>query len=111
MYRRRSGLSQREASFLLGAEDRAKVCRYEQSHRLPPLRTALAYAAILDVPVGTLFPQIENEVRKEIAGRLRELHAKLETAQKRKRGSARAAQVARWLADHHGVGNANSMLQ
>ncbi len=109
--RRRSGLSQREAGFLLGMKDGASISRYEQGRRLPPLRTAIAYSAVLDVPVAVLFPDIEREVNTEIARRLPTLRAKLEAAQATKRGSRRAARMAQWLREHHGREKANSLLQ
>ena len=69
IYRKRSGLSQREVSFLLGAKHKAKVSRYENGHHFPPLRTALAYATILDVPLPKLFPNLQRKIEKEIAER------------------------------------------
>jgi len=65
-YRKQSGLSQREAIFLLGVKYGGKVSRYENQHRIPPLRTALAYSTILDVPLPKLFPHLQQEVQKEV---------------------------------------------
>jgi transcriptional regulator with XRE-family HTH domain len=107
-YRKRSGLSQREVSFLLGAKHKAKISRYENGHRLPPLRTALAYATIFDVPLSKLFPNIQRNVEKEIVGRILELEAKLTEAPKRKRGSSRARRTLEWVSQRHaGITNAN----
>lgn len=92
-YRKRSGLSQREAGFLLGAKHNAKISRYENGHRLPPLRTALAYSVILDVPLPKLFPHLQRDVQAEVAGRILELRTKLVAAQKGKRRSRRAARL------------------
>jgi transcriptional regulator with XRE-family HTH domain len=88
-------------SFLLGAKHKAKISRYENGHRLPPLRTALAYAAILDAPLPKLFPHLQREVQREIAGRILELQAKLVEARKRKRGASRAARMLDWLKKRH----------
>ena len=100
-YRKRSGLHQREVSFLLGTKHKAKVSRYETGHRVPPLRTALAYAAILDVPLPKLFLHLQREIQKEVAGRILELQAKLAEAQKQKRGSRRAGRMYEWLKQRH----------
>jgi transcriptional regulator with XRE-family HTH domain len=108
IYRKRSGLSQREASFLLGGNHKAKVSRYENGHHLPPLLTALAYATIFDVPLPKLFPTLQRKVEKEIVGRMLELQAKLTDAQKRTRGSTRAKQMLEWVKQRHaGITNAN----
>ena len=108
IYRKRSGLSQREVSFLLGAKHKAKVSRYENGHRLPPLRTALAYATIFDVPLPKLFPTLQRKVEKEIVGRILELETKLAEAQRRKRGSTRAKRMLEWVKQRHaGITNTN----
>jgi transcriptional regulator with XRE-family HTH domain len=88
-------------SFLLGARHKAKVSRYENGHRLPPLRTALAYATIFDVPLPKLFPTLQRRVEKEIVGRILELETKLTEAQKRKRGSTRARRMLEWAKQRH----------
>lgn len=108
IYRKRSGLSQREVSFLLGAKHKAKVSRYENGHHFPPLRTALAYATILDVPLPKLFPTLQRKVEREIVGRILELEAKLTEAQLRKRGSSRAKRMLEWVKQRHaGITNMN----
>lgn len=64
---------------------------------MPPLRTALAYAIILGVPISKLFPHLEREVQKGIARRISLLQAKFAKARTRKRGSRRAARMEEWL--------------
>jgi len=67
-YRRRQHLTQDEVAFLLGGECGTKISRYERERRLPPLGTALAYEAILGVPIRELFAgrfeKVEREVRR-----------------------------------------------
>jgi transcriptional regulator with XRE-family HTH domain len=82
---------------LLGTKDKAKISRYENGHRIPPLRTALAYATILDVPLPKLFPHLQQRVQKEIAGRILELEEKLTETRKRRRGASRATRIVEWL--------------
>jgi transcriptional regulator with XRE-family HTH domain len=101
VYRKRSGLSQREAGFLLGVKHGGKISRYENRRRIPPLRTALAYATILNVPLPQLFPHLQREVQAEVAGRILDLQAKIAAAEKRKRGSRRAARMIEWLKERH----------
>jgi transcriptional regulator with XRE-family HTH domain len=95
-------------SFLLGAKHKAKVSRYENGHHFPPLRTALAYATILDVPLPKLFPNLQRKIEKEIAERILELQDKLTEDRKRKRGSRRAKRMLEWVKQRHaGITNTN----
>lgn len=78
--RRRAGFSQADIAFLLGAQAKTKVWRYECGRHLPPLETALAYEALLGVPVAQLFPKAFAEVRQALIKRVKqqtELIAKL----------------------------------
>lgn len=101
-YRRRSSLGQQDVAFLLGHKGRENVCRYEQGHRIPSLRTALAIAAVLDVSVAALFGGTQKEVQRHIAERTAVLRSEL----RRKYGTGRASPAVsrrlRWLDDHHG---------
>jgi transcriptional regulator with XRE-family HTH domain len=99
-YRRRSSLDQKDLAFLLGCKDRAKVCRYEQGHRLPSLRTALELAVILDVSIATLFGGMQYEAQKRIAHRIAALRSELEHKHGADRHSASASKRLRWLNDH-----------
>ncbi len=103
-YRKRSSLSQQEVAFLLGSTERAKVSRYEQGHRLPPLRTALALAAIFDVSIAVLFGGIQEQVKRNIAERVGMLRSELEHKHGPGRGAALASRQLCWLDDHHGRG-------
>ncbi len=96
-YRRRSGLSQNEVAFLLGSHDGGQVSRYEKGHRLPPLRTALAFTAILGVSIGTLFSGIQLSVDKEIITRTAKLRSKLEKSREHGKDKASAARKLHWL--------------
>src|SRR4051794_13547660 len=60
--RKRSGLSQDEVAFLLGAQSGAKVCRNERFVREPSLATALAYQAIFQRPASELFGGLYEEI-------------------------------------------------
>jgi hypothetical protein len=94
--------------FLLGEKHKAKVSRHENGHHFPPLRTALAYATIFDVPLPKLFPNLQWKVEKEIVERILELQAKLIQAQKQKRGSTRAKRMLEWVKQRHvGISDMN----
>jgi transcriptional regulator with XRE-family HTH domain len=67
--RRRAGLSQRDVAVLLGDRTASKVSRYERRRRLPPLRMALAYEAILGKPISQLFAGTYGPIRAEVARR------------------------------------------
>jgi transcriptional regulator with XRE-family HTH domain len=68
-HRKRSGLSQDEVAFLLGAHSGAKVCRYERFIREPSLQTALAYEAVFQRPASKLFPGLYRKIEREVAAR------------------------------------------
>jgi DNA-binding XRE family transcriptional regulator len=99
-YRRRSSLGQQDLAFL-------KVCRYEQGHRLPSLRTALELAVILDVSIAALFGGLQHEVQKRIAERIAALRSELDHKRGAGRVSTSASRQLRWLNDHHGLTQSN----
>src|SRR4051794_36052820 len=76
-YRKRTGLSQAEVAFLLGASDSANFCRYEAFLRDPSLQTALACEAIFRVPIRDLFGGMYEEAEQEVLERARRLSEKL----------------------------------
>lgn len=96
-HRRRSGLSQKELAFLLGYKAGESVCRYEWSHRRPPLAILVACEIILRVPPRELFPGIYNEVEALVAKRARELHRTLATIEETP-AAARKREVVRAIA-------------
>ena len=76
-YRRRAGFSQDEVAFLLGSKGGAKVSRYERLARKPSLETALAYEAVLGIPVRELFAGVFQKVEQETVKRAQALAEKL----------------------------------
>ncbi len=79
-HRKRSGLTQGEVAFLLGARHKTKVSDYEQHTRRPMLETALAYEAMFGVPVRELFAGMFDEVESTTHRRAQILARKLSTA-------------------------------
>ena len=96
-YRKKSGLTQREVGFLLGWKSGGSVARYEKRRRLPPLATALAYEAILGVPLSQLFAGIHDAARKNIQKRMLELRSKLQAKTSKGSEALLDAHKLRWL--------------
>lgn len=69
--RRRAGFSQADVAYLFGASAKTSVSRYERGKHLPPLRTALAYEALLGVPVAQLFPAAFRDAWRNVRSRAR----------------------------------------
>jgi transcriptional regulator with XRE-family HTH domain len=95
-HRKRAGFTETELAQLLGCKSAAKVSRYERFERLPSLKTALAYQAILGVPVAKLFAGMYEQVEKEASKRAKELARKLERSGQmstRKRDLLRAIEI------------------
>jgi len=92
-FRRRSGLTQAEVAFLLGAEDGAQVSRYERLSRRPSFRTALGLQAVFGIPADDLLPIITADVERKIIARAHLLSRRLE----RHSDSARTKRKLRFL--------------
>ena len=92
-FRRRSGLTQSELAFLLGADDGTLVSRYERLSRRPNLRTALGLQAVFGVSADHLVPGICAEVDRGVMRRARLLSRQLE----RHSDSARTKRKLRFL--------------
>lgn len=96
-YRKRSGLTQSEVAFLLGCKDAGQVSRYERRRRVPTLRTALACASILRVPLEILFAGVQREVDREASERLSKLRLDLEMKPSQRRNAKPTSKKLRWL--------------
>lgn len=91
--RKRAGLSQRDVAALLGDRTVSKISRYERWRRLPPLRMALAYEAILGKPVAQLFSGTYAPIRTEVARRARLLLAETDATKKRRESLQRKRSI------------------
>lgn len=78
--RKSAGLSQDEVAFLLGGTSGTKIARYERRVRVPLLDTALAYEAVFQTPVRSLFAGRFQRVESAMRRRGRLLLRKLETS-------------------------------
>ena len=63
---------------MLGAKASVKISQYEMFQRVPNLETALAFQAILGVPVAELFAGIYEQVEKETSKRAKILASMLQ---------------------------------
>jgi transcriptional regulator with XRE-family HTH domain len=98
MYRKRSGLHQNEAAFLLGWADGGRVSRHELSAQRPSIETLLAYEHILGVPIRELYAGTYEKVAQEITPRARILARKLSARETRPhaRASELVSRIASW---------------
>ena len=78
-YRKRSGLSQDELSWLFGCQNRSKASRYECFSREPMLKTILAYEIVFRVPArelfGGIFDAVEMSTHRRVAALIKRLSA------------------------------------
>jgi transcriptional regulator with XRE-family HTH domain len=77
-YRKKFGLTQREAALLVGMETGQIISRHESKARIPSFKTVVAYQIVFDVPLRALFPEIYQEVEELVLKRALDLKAHLE---------------------------------
>ena len=96
--RKRSGLSQREVAYLLGADTRTQLSLFERRRQPPTLRAAFAFEALYGAPLAEMFAGIHDTAGRELRRRARRLVFQLQSADKRR--SRITAQKLQWLAEH-----------
>ena len=77
-YRKHSGLSQSEVSFLVRLKNKSALSRYERNVRAPTLRTALACQELYGVAVSDLFAGLSDSVANDTRSRMERLQARLQ---------------------------------
>src|SRR5882724_550201 len=77
-YRKHSGLSQSDISFLIRLKVKSELSRYERSVRLPSLRTALACQELYGVAVSDLFAGLSDIVAKDTRHQMKNLQSRLQ---------------------------------
>lgn len=97
MYRKKSGLSQREMGMLLGYTNQWQVSRHERGHAVPPLRIALGYEAIFQLPVSALFAGTHAIAARSVSEKLEAFERRLKGGGGSRRGVIAAAQKLEWL--------------
>src|SRR5262245_25071417 len=78
MFRKRSGLSQRELSFLLGAKYGSKVSRYERGSRAPSFDALMAFELVFGETTVRLFAGLSARARDAIHRRAQTLFKTLD---------------------------------
>lgn len=96
-HRKRSGMSQERLGKLLGYPDEGPVSRHERLRSVPPLRIALGYQAIFQIPVSELFPGVYERIKRDVEARLAELERTLQQSNARGRDAARIARTLEWF--------------
>lgn len=96
-HRKRSGLSQERLGNLLGYPDEGPVSRHERLRSTPPLRTALGYEAIFQIPVSELFPGVYERIKQDVEQRLAELERTLQRSKVKGREATKIARTLEWL--------------
>jgi len=96
--RRRSGLTQSEVGFLLGAKNGAQVSLYER-HHTPPLRTAFTFEALYGDRASEIFAGIRASAERDLRRRARTLARKL-LAKDGTRNPRVTEQKLQWLVEH-----------
>src|SRR5713101_2898750 len=79
-YRKHSGLSQSEISFLIRLKDKSELSRYERNLRQPSLRMALACQEVYGKPVSELFAGLNESVARDSRDRMKRLQARLQAS-------------------------------
>ena len=80
--RKRSGLTQKELAFLVGAKSGAQLSRFERLRRLPPTETLIAFMIIFKKSPAELIPSVYDRILKLIHVRATELHEELQGDQR-----------------------------
>jgi transcriptional regulator with XRE-family HTH domain len=72
--RKRRGLGQKQVAYLI-EKTTVAVSRYEHGIHLPDLQTLLALEIIYGTPLRLLFPELYEQIRAQIAGRIKSREA------------------------------------
>lgn len=90
-------MSQERLGKLLGYPDEGPVSRHERLRSVPPLRIALGYQAIFQIPVSELFPGVYERIKQDVEARLAELERTLQQSNARGRDATRIARTLEWF--------------
>jgi transcriptional regulator with XRE-family HTH domain len=77
-YRKRWGLTQEELAFLLGLASQGAVSQYEGFPKRPGLEMEIAAKTIFNVSGDAIFPQVYENVEKDLLARALKLRAQLD---------------------------------
>lgn len=74
IYRKKMGLEQKQAAFLLGHKSTTQLSRYERGGRTPSLRTALKLESAYATPIRVLFSELFDELHRDVQKRRETLY-------------------------------------
>jgi transcriptional regulator with XRE-family HTH domain len=77
-HRKKTGLTQKELAFLVGARTGTQVSRFERLRRLPPTETLIAYMIIFGKGPNELIPVLHDRIVELIQSRAATLHEELQ---------------------------------
>jgi transcriptional regulator with XRE-family HTH domain len=97
--RRKSGLSLRELSQILGSVSDAQISRHERSLSVPGFLAALGYEAVFKVPMSEIFPGLFTTVAAGIEEQLASLEGKLNEHTSGKSDAAAIARRLKWISE------------
>ena len=98
-YRKHSGLSQSDISFLIRLNDKSEFSRYERGVRQPSLRTALACQELYGVAVSDLFAGLSDIVARDTRHQMKKLQSRLHEKSEPESTGNRIMQKLQWISD------------
>jgi transcriptional regulator with XRE-family HTH domain len=96
-YRKHSGLSQSDISFLIRLKDKSELSRYERNVRQPSLRTALACQEVFGEPISELFAGLSDSVTRDSRNQMKRLQTRLNAKARPKSTGNRIMQKFQWV--------------
>ena len=96
-YRKHSGLSQSDISFLIRLNDKSEFSRYERGVRQPSLRTALACQELYGVAVSDLFAGLSDIVARDTRHQMKKLQSRLHEKSEPESAGNRIMQKFHWI--------------
>jgi transcriptional regulator with XRE-family HTH domain len=96
-YRKHSGLSQSEVSFLIRLKDKSELSRYERNLRQPSLRIALACQELYGVAVSDLFAGLSDLVARDTRKQMKKLQTRLHEKSEPESTGNRIMQKVQWI--------------
>lgn len=79
-HRKRWSLTQEELAHLLGLTSQGAVSQYEGLPKRPGVEILIAAKTLFGVPCRTMFPQVYEEVERDLVRRAKEMRDRLQLA-------------------------------
>lgn len=105
MYRRRTGLSQTDVSYLIGLNDGSNISRHERGRRVPALENLLAYEIIYGTAAGGLYEGLMHSIKEVLLLRAIGLSGRLRRTPRSKARDAKLAFLTKLIASDSSTSN------